>query len=322
MQEPGLFALLALAFAQVGQGQVAAATRTYERTREARCRGHSYTRPASAIWRCTKGGSRTRSAFSPQGAAADLTAKVPDKAASKFAALAERPARCGSRRRRRSARPRRRWRNSQAVKIRFLAARVFVEAGAAARRRKRSPTGLAAELQAEPQAYAAIIEGLTALNRRRRPPGDQVVDGGERAPGHLDRPLLSRTRLSRSRRRSRRPTPNSTAASSGGARRWRCSSTRSRRTAIFPPVYYYQGRVREGLKSTKFGESYDAYLAIRGESTDDPLVAGRPQRAAASRVGGDPSSAPVQTLDTAVTSLLHQLHLERRARLDSPASSA
>ena len=40
----------------------------------------------------------------------------------------------------------------------------------------------------------------------------------------------------------------------------------------FPPVYYYQGRVREGLKSAGFAESYRAYLDIRGQSNDDPLV--------------------------------------------------
>jgi hypothetical protein len=37
-------------------------------------------------------------------------------------------------------------------------------------------------------------------------------------------------------------------------------------------VYYYQGRVREGLKSPGFADSYRQYLAIRGNSTEDPLV--------------------------------------------------
>ena len=49
---------------------------------------------------------------------------------------------------------------------------------------------------------------------------------------------------------------------------------------IFPNVYYYQGRVREGLKSTNFADSYRAYLDIRGASTDDPLVAEARRRAA------------------------------------------
>ena len=47
----------------------------------------------------------------------------------------------------------------------------------------------------------------------------------------------------------------------------------------FPPVYYYQGRVREALKSAGFAESYRAYLDIRGKSTEDPLLAEVRQRA-------------------------------------------
>jgi hypothetical protein len=39
-----------------------------------------------------------------------------------------------------------------------------------------------------------------------------------------------------------------------------------------PYVYYYQGRVREGLKSPASAESYRNYLSIRGQSTEDPLV--------------------------------------------------
>ena len=40
----------------------------------------------------------------------------------------------------------------------------------------------------------------------------------------------------------------------------------------FPPVYYYQGQVREQLKNAGFAESYRAYLGIRGKSTEDPLL--------------------------------------------------
>ena len=41
----------------------------------------------------------------------------------------------------------------------------------------------------------------------------------------------------------------------------------------FPPVYYYQGRVREGLNNAGFAESYRAYLNIRGKASEDPLLA-------------------------------------------------
>ena len=43
--------------------------------------------------------------------------------------------------------------------------------------------------------------------------------------------------------------------------------------SYLPDVYYYQGRVREGLKSPGFAESYRTYLSIRGKSGEDPLVA-------------------------------------------------
>ena len=42
--------------------------------------------------------------------------------------------------------------------------------------------------------------------------------------------------------------------------------------AYFPPVYYYQGRAREGMKSEGFADFYKTYLSIRGQSTEDPLV--------------------------------------------------
>jgi len=45
-----------------------------------------------------------------------------------------------------------------------------------------------------------------------------------------------------------------------------------------PPVYYYQGRAREGMKTEGFAEWYRAYLNIRGKSTEDPLVPDARQR--------------------------------------------
>jgi hypothetical protein len=42
--------------------------------------------------------------------------------------------------------------------------------------------------------------------------------------------------------------------------------------SYFPPVYYYQGRVREGMKSEGFADFYKTYLSIRGPSSEDALV--------------------------------------------------
>ena len=60
--------------------------------------------------------------------------------------------------------------------------------------------GLAAELQAEPQAYAKIIEGEAALSKGDAREAIKLLDRGQRAARHLDRPLRPRPRLSRRRR--------------------------------------------------------------------------------------------------------------------------
>src|SRR5204863_1782680 len=52
--------------------------------------------------------------------------------------------------------------NSQAAKIKFLAARSFVEAGDTAKAQELA-SALASELQEEPQAYAKLILGEAAL---------------------------------------------------------------------------------------------------------------------------------------------------------------
>ncbi len=47
----------------------------------------------------------------------------------------------------------------------------------------------------------------------------------------------------------------------------------------FPPVYYYQGRVREEMNNAAFADSYRTYLDIRGNAGEDPLLPDVRQRA-------------------------------------------
>jgi tetratricopeptide (TPR) repeat protein len=204
-----------------------------------------------------------------QGAAADLAAKRPDAAADKFATIAyselwlhHEPAALTA-----TANS---LANSQAVKTRFLAARTFVEAGEAAKAQKLA-AGLASELQAEPQAYAKIIEGESALKR-----GDarQAVKALTEANALLDTWIghfeLGRAYL------------EAGAFTEADSEFDRCIKRRGETLALFldevptyayfPAVYYYQGRVREGLKSPGFADSYRTYLSIRGQAGEDPLL--------------------------------------------------
>jgi tetratricopeptide (TPR) repeat protein len=204
-----------------------------------------------------------------QGAAADLAAKMPDAAADKFAALAYTEL-CMHQNRLAIAAAEKALANSQAVKTRFLAARTFLEAGEVARAQKLA-AGLASELQADPQDYAKIIEGDSALKR-----GDarQAVKALTEANNLLDT-WIGRFELGRAYLEAGLFVEADSEFD-------RCVKRRGEVLALFldevptfgylPPVYYYQGRAREGLKSPGFADSYRTYLSIRGQAGEDPLL--------------------------------------------------
>ena len=269
MQEPGLFGLLPLAFAKMGQGQVSGAVATYERLSEVDDQGASYTASGLADVAIYEGRFSDAVRTYTEGAAADLASKDQDRAAYKFAALA----RAQLLRRQRDAAvaaAEQALSNSNSVKVRFLAARVFVEAGAADKAGALS-AGLGSELHAEPQAYAAIIDGLTALRNGNPQKAIKELTNANTLLdtwiGHFD---LGRAYL------------EAGVFLQADSEFDRCIKRRGEALSLFldeeptygffPLVHYYQGRVRDGLRSGKALESYRAYLDIRGKSTEDPLV--------------------------------------------------
>jgi len=277
MEAPTWLGLLARAFAQLGQGQLPEATATYESLAKINEQGASYAPSGLGDLALYEGRLMDAARIFTQGAAADLASKDPERAANKFAALAYTQLL-----RRQNvaalAAADKALANSQAAKIRFLAARVFVEAGAAAKAGTLSAS-LGAELQAEPQAYALIIDGLTALKNGnpRRAIKDLTEANGllDTWIGHFD---LGRAYL------------EGGAFPQADSEFDRCIKRRGEALSLFldeeptygffPPVYYYQGRVKEGLNSAKAAESYRAYLDIRGKSTEDPLLPDVRRRAA------------------------------------------
>ena len=73
----------------------------------------------------------------------------------------------------------------------------------------------------------------------------------------------------------------------------RCLSRRGEATAVFlddlpsyrlvPPVHYYLGRAREGMKSTTAADAYRAFLAIKDKGDEQGLVADARKRVAGVR---------------------------------------
>jgi tetratricopeptide (TPR) repeat protein/tRNA A-37 threonylcarbamoyl transferase component Bud32 len=269
IQEPHPYAMLALAFAQVGQGQLAQAAQTYQKLSAMGTLGSSLAASGLGDLAMHEGRFEDAVKIFEQGAAADLSAGNADRAAAKFAAVAharilqqKKPAAVAA--------ADKALANSKAVTIRFLAARVFIEADEVARAQTLI-AGFAPELQAEPQAYAKILEGELALKG-----GDArgaiklLIEANGLLDTWIGHYVLGRAYL------------EAGAFAQADSELDRCLRRRGEALSLFldeeptyayfPPLYYYQGRVREALNNAGFAESYRAYLNVRGGSKEDALV--------------------------------------------------
>ena len=161
--------------------------------------------------------------------------------------------------------------NSQTVKVRFLAGLVFAETGQQAKAQELA-TKLAAEVQSEAQADAKIVEGDLALSQKDATRAIRALtDANNLLDTWLGRFELGRAYL------------EANAFAEADSEFDECLKRRGEALSLFmddvpsygflPPVYYYQGRVREGLKSPGFAEPYRTYLSIRGQAGEDPLLA-------------------------------------------------
>ena len=262
-------ASFALAYAQLGQNQVPQATETYQKLEKVSPWGTSLAGSGLANLALYQGRLREAIQILEKGAAADLTAKNPDAAADKFVMLAEAFLLSGKKESALSA-AQRALANSQSVKIRFLVARVFVEAGDTGKARKLA-SSLASELQAAPQAYAKLILGEVALKEHNPKQAIQLfTEAKTMVDTWVGRFDLGRAYL------------EAGAFAEADSEFDRCLKRRGEALELFmddaptysylPMVYYYQGRVREGLKSPGFTDSYRTYLNIRGQAGEDPLL--------------------------------------------------
>jgi tetratricopeptide (TPR) repeat protein len=245
------------------------ATETYQQLGKIDALGASYAASGLGDLALYEGRLSEAARIFEEGATADLESGDSDRAAAKLVALAHTQL-LRQRKDAASAAAERALANSQSAKIRFLAARVLAEAGAVDRARTLA-SGLASEIQAGPQAYAKIIEGVVALSG-----GDprEAIRVLSEANGLLDM-WIGRFDLGRAYLEAG-------AFTQADSELDRCITRRGEALSLFldeeptfgffPPVYYYQGRVREGLRSSGFTESYRTYLDTRGKAGEDPLL--------------------------------------------------
>jgi hypothetical protein len=161
--------------------------------------------------------------------------------------------------------------HSKIFAVRFLAARIFAEAGGIDKARAfASEMAASQDLSGEPQAHGKIIEGLIALETGKPADAIKMLTAANELLdtwlGHFD---LGRAFLAAG------------AFVRADSEFDICITRRGEALSLvdegptfgyFPVVYYYQGRVREEMKTAGYADAYKQYLAMRGTSTEDPLV--------------------------------------------------
>jgi tetratricopeptide (TPR) repeat protein/predicted Ser/Thr protein kinase len=261
---------LLLGYAETGQGQFTQAADTYQELQKLGPRGASLSASALANIAVYEGRYRQARSILESAASADLTAKQPDSASDNFAILSYTHLMLGEKQPAVAAAQQSLAHSAQSEKIRFLAARTYIEAGDVAKARQLAD-GLGKELQAEPQAYSKIILGEAALKERDPKQALSLLAEALKLSDfwlvHFD---MGRAYL------------DGGAFAEADAEFDRCIQRRGEVLELFaddmptyaylPPVYYFQGRARDGLKSTGAADSYKMYLSIREKAGEDPLL--------------------------------------------------
>jgi serine/threonine protein kinase/tetratricopeptide (TPR) repeat protein len=266
---PSSQAYLALAEAQLGLGQMAQAAETYHKMEKIDALGASLAASGLADIASYEGRYADAVPILEQGVAADMAVKNADNAAEKLAGIAQLHLLLGQKGPAVEAATKA-VSISPSVPVRVLAARTLLEAGETAKARKLAD-GLAAEVQPETQAYAKIIRGDLALQRGDKNEAVNMFTGANQ----LVDTWLGRLELGRAYLEAGMFVEADSEFD-------RCMKRRGEALEIFqdsnptfayfPPLYYYQGRVRQSLKSPGFAEPYRAYLSIRGRASEDPLA--------------------------------------------------
>ena len=260
-------AYVALANAQVGQGQLAEAIKTYRQLERVSDLGQSVAAPGLADIALYEGRLGDAAQLLQQGAAVALQAGRRDSAAADFALLGHtqllRKQKAAA-----LAALEKALANSKSVSARFLAARVYVAAGETSEARKLA-VGLASESQLDPQVYAKLIEGEALLQEGAARQAIQLFTQANNQLdtwiGHFD---LGRAYL------------KVDSFVEGDSEFDRCITRGGETLDLFdyvptydylPEVYYYQGRVREGLNSLGAANSYWKFVSIQDKGDGGAL---------------------------------------------------
>jgi eukaryotic-like serine/threonine-protein kinase len=268
IEQPDARAFLALAYSQIALGLPSEAANTYRRMSAMGAAGASYGASGLGDVAMFQGRFAEAARIFEEGAAAEVAAKSPDRAAIKQTSLGHAHLAVGHKVAAVAAADRA-LTLSKSMAVRFLAARVYAEAGAFDQARALAAP-LSMELAAEPQAHGKILEGQIALLRGNPREAIKLLT---EANGLLDT-WFGHYDLGRAYFAAGALTEADSEFDLCIVRRGEALSLMDEGPTYghFPMVYYHRGRVREAMKTAGFADSYREYLRIRGESPDDPLL--------------------------------------------------
>jgi tetratricopeptide (TPR) repeat protein len=268
-------ALRTEALAALAVGHTDEANQDYEKVKGLGTYGASIAATGLADLALYEGGSKEAANILQQTIATDLAAKDADSAADRTATLAQTQLAMGK--------------TSEAVSsaakaasaskepgVLYRAAQVYLAAGQEAKAMQ-VVAPLIDRLESEPQVYAKLIAAEAFIKKGKPRQALQSLQEAQKLAdtwlGHFD---MGRAYL------------DAGAYTEASSEFDICLERRGEVTSVFlddvpsyhllPPVYYYQGRAREGLKSPGAAESYKTFLAIKEKGAGDPLVADAQRR--------------------------------------------
>ena len=256
-----------LAYAQVAQGRLADASQTYRLLAMVNPQGASIGNSGLADIPAYEGRFTEAIRLYSDGAAADEKQGSSERAAAKFAAIAfiqlQRGRKAAAAEAAHTA-----LQGSQSVRTRLLAGRGLAQAGDT-KGAQAVAAKLAAELPVDAQAAAKIIDGNVALENGRLPEAIRLLTEST----ELLNTWIGQFDLGRANLAASRFTQADSSFDRCLKRAGELFLDEEPSYAYLPAVYYYQGRAREAQKSAGFANSYLTYLKLRGNSTEDPLLA-------------------------------------------------
>jgi len=258
------------ALSQLGLGHPDEASSTYHQLEKLGSDGVSAAAAGLADTMLYQGRTSDAIKILETGIGGDTANKNPDGAAAKLATLAQAQLLAGNPAEAARA-AERALAASHEISIQFWAARAYIGTNQDAKALTIAHY-LAGRLDADPQAYAKLIEGEIQLKHGKTQEALKLfLDSRKLADtwmGHFD---------------AGRAYVEAGAFAEADSELETCQKRRGEATAVFldeqptyfvfPPVYYYMGRAQQGLNSPAAADSFKTFLAMRSKAGGDPLVA-------------------------------------------------